>query len=43
MEAAAVVQKIHSEGGTTRKELSQLTGVSPPTIGRIARGEMDPT
>ena len=43
MEAAAVVKKIRSEGGTTRKELARLADVSPSTIGRIERGEMDPT
>src|SRR5699024_4667120 len=39
----AVVKKIRSEGGTTRKELARLADVSPSTIGRIERGEMDPT
>ena len=43
MEAAAIVKKIRSEGGITRKELAQLADVSPSTIGRIERGEMDPT
>jgi DNA-binding XRE family transcriptional regulator len=43
MEAATVVKKIRSEGGTTRKELARLADVTPSTIGRIERGEMDPT
>jgi DNA-binding XRE family transcriptional regulator len=43
MEAAAIVKKIRSEGGITRKELARLADVSPSTIGRIERGEMDPT
>lgn len=42
MEAAAIVKKIRFEGGMTRKELAQLADVSPSTIGRIERGEMDP-
>ncbi len=43
MEAAAIIRKIRSEGGITRKELAQLADVSPSTVGRIERGEMDPT
>lgn len=43
MEAAAIIKKIRSEGEITRKELAQLADVSPSTVGRIERGEMDPT
>lgn len=43
MEAAAIVKKIRAMSGITRKELAQLADVSPSTISRIERGEMDPT
>lgn len=43
MEAAAIIKKIRATSGITRKELAKLADVSPSTIGRIERGEMDPT
>ena len=43
MEAAAIVKKIRAVSGITRKELAQLADVSPSTISRIERNEMDPT
>ena len=43
MEAAAIIKKIRAMSGITRKELAQLADVSPSTISRIERGEMDPT
>lgn len=43
MEAAAIVKKIRAEGGIIRKKLAQLADVSPSTVGRIERREMDPT
>ncbi|MGC2975660.1 helix-turn-helix transcriptional regulator [Brevibacterium sp. FAM 25378] len=43
LEASAIIKKIRTSSGITRKELAQLANVSPSTIGRIERGEMDPT
>ena len=43
MEAAAIIKKIRAMSGITRKELAQLADVSPSTISRIERAEMDPT
>ncbi|WGP05743.1 helix-turn-helix transcriptional regulator [Bacillus subtilis] len=43
MEAAAISKKIRAMSGITKKELAQLADVSPSTITRIERGEMDPT
>lgn len=43
MDAAAIIQRIRSLTGITRKELALLAEVSPSTISRIERGELDPT
>lgn len=43
MEAVAIIKKIRAMSGITRKELAQLADLSPSTISRIERGEMDPT
>jgi len=43
MEAAAILKRIRSTSYIIRKELAQLTDVSPSTIGRIERGELGPT
>lgn len=43
MDAATIVKRIRSLSGITRKELAELADLSPSTIGRIERGELDPT
>lgn len=43
MEVSAIIKKVRASSGITRKELAHLADVSPSTIGRIERGEMDPT
>jgi len=43
MEAATIVQRVRALSGITRKELAELAGLSPSTIGRIERGTLDPT
>ena len=43
MEASAIITKIRASSGITRKELASLADVSPSTVGRVERGEMDPT
>lgn len=43
MDAATIVKRIRALGGITRKELALLSGLAPSTVGRIERGELDPT
>lgn len=43
VEAATIIKYVRSLSGITRKELAALAGVSPSTVGRIERGELDPT
>lgn len=43
MDAATIVRRVRALAGITRKELAQLADVSPSTISRIERGELDPT
>ncbi|QIM17594.1 helix-turn-helix transcriptional regulator [Leucobacter coleopterorum] len=43
MDAATIVKRIRSTNGITRKELAELAALSPSTVGRIERGEIDPT
>ncbi len=42
MDAATVVRRVRVLTGITRTELAQLAEVSPSTISRIERGELDP-
>lgn len=43
MEASVITERVRALSGITRKELALLADVSPSTIGRIERQEMDPT
>lgn len=43
MDAATIVKRLRALGGVTRKELAELAGLSPSTIGRIEQGTLDPT
>lgn len=43
MDAATIVKRVRALGGATRKELAELAGLSPSTIGRIEQGALDPT
>ncbi|WP_285723897.1 helix-turn-helix domain-containing protein [Psychromicrobium xiongbiense] len=43
MEAATIVKRVRALSGITRKELAELAGLSPSTIGRIEQGALDPT
>ncbi len=43
MDAASIVRRVRALAGITRKELAKLAEVSPSTISRIERGELDPT
>lgn len=43
VEAAEIVKRIRAQSGVTRKELAKLANLSPSTVGRIERGELDPT
>lgn len=43
MDAATIVKRVRALGGVTRKELAELAGLSPSTIGRIEQGALDPT
>lgn len=43
MDAATIVKRIRSLNGITRKQLADLAGLSPSTIGRIEQGRLDPT
>ncbi|GGM62645.1 helix-turn-helix domain-containing protein [Microbacterium saperdae] len=43
MDAATMVKRVRALSGVTRKELAQLAGLSPSTIGRIEQGALDPT
>ncbi|MBP1325847.1 transcriptional regulator with XRE-family HTH domain [Leucobacter exalbidus] len=43
MDAAAIVKRVRALRGITRKELAELANLSPSTVGRIERGEVDPT
>jgi transcriptional regulator with XRE-family HTH domain len=43
MDAATMVKRIRALSGVTRKELAELAGLSPSTIGRIEQGALDPT
>ena len=43
MDAATIVRRVRALSGISRKELAELADVSPSTVGRIERGEMDPT
>lgn len=43
MDAATIVKRIRALSGITRKELAELADLSPSTVGRIERGEVDPT
>lgn len=43
MDAATIVKRLRALSGVTRKELAELAGLSPSTIGRIEQGALDPT
>lgn len=43
MDAATMVKRVRALSGVTRKELAELAGLSPSTIGRIEQGALDPT
>ncbi|MFE1083474.1 helix-turn-helix transcriptional regulator [Brevibacterium sediminis] len=43
LNASPIIKKIRASSGITRKELASLADVSPSTIGRVERGEIDPT
>lgn len=43
MDAATIVKRVRALSGVTRKELAELAGLSPSTIGRIEQGTLDPT
>lgn len=43
MEAATIVKRIRALNGITRKELAELAGLAPSTVGRIEQGTLDPT
>lgn len=43
MDAATIVKRVRALSGVTRKELAELAGLSPSTIGRIEQGALDPT
>lgn len=43
MDAATIVKRVRALSGITRKELAELAGLSPSTIGRIEQGALDPT
>ncbi len=43
MDAAMIVKRVRALSGVTRKELAELAGLSPSTIGRIEQGVLDPT
>lgn len=43
MEAAGIIRRIRALSGITRTELAHLADVSPSTVSRIERGELDPT
>ncbi len=43
MDAATMVKRVRAFSGVTRKELAELAGLSPSTIGRIEQGALDPT
>lgn len=43
MDAATIVKRVRALSGVTRKELAELAGLSPSTIGRIEQGVLDPT
>lgn len=43
MDAATIVKRIRALGGISRRELADLAGLSPSTIGRIEQGTLDPT
>ncbi|WP_187995488.1 helix-turn-helix domain-containing protein [Schaalia sp. JY-X159] len=43
MDAATIIRRVRALAGITRKELAQLAEVSPSTISRIERAELDPT
>ncbi|MFA7498823.1 MAG: helix-turn-helix transcriptional regulator [Leucobacter sp.] len=42
MDAATIVKRVRALSGITRKELAELADLSPSTVGRIERGEVDP-
>ncbi|GAA4513749.1 helix-turn-helix domain-containing protein [Brevibacterium yomogidense] len=43
MDAATIIKRIRVLSGVTRKELAELAGVAPSTIGRVEQGTLDPT
>jgi transcriptional regulator with XRE-family HTH domain len=43
VDAATIVKRVRALSGVTRKELAELAGLSPSTIGRIEQGALDPT
>lgn len=43
VDAATIVKRVRALSGITRKELAELAGLSPSTIGRIEQGALDPT
>jgi transcriptional regulator with XRE-family HTH domain len=43
VDAATIVKRVRALSGVTRKELAELAGLSPSTIGRIEHGALDPT
>ncbi|MDR1513192.1 MAG: helix-turn-helix domain-containing protein [Propionibacteriaceae bacterium] len=43
MDAATIVKRVRALSGVTRKELAELAGLAPSTVGRIEQGALDPT
>jgi DNA-binding XRE family transcriptional regulator len=43
MEARTLIRNVRSLNGLTRAELAKIANISPSTIGRIERGELDPS
>ncbi|ASK65508.1 hypothetical protein CFK39_06315 [Brachybacterium avium] len=43
MDASQILGGIRHQVGITRADLARLCGVSPSTVGRIEKGELDPT
>lgn len=43
MDASTIVKRIRMTEGLTRADLAKLADVSPSTVGRIEKGELDPT
>ena len=43
MEARTLIRNVRSLNGLTRAELAKIANISPSTISRIERGELDPS